>query len=274
MYPSCQPAARRPDRALVPAPTSDEEAVAPRLAITCVGPARRGVIAGLAQRFAAARSRVWAVNAVRIDELVVAQGIIDARSLAACPTTPGSGRLHDLLDIVARGHGAAAAAIEPAGAGDLLDDDGALAGFRVFWSPLRPAPTEDTARRVLWMRWTIGTDHQVSPDIVASAWAAVRDACAHWASDKPTPDPRVDDVISQVETRGVLEGWAKIVLDLDAVRDHWPEGADNGHWLRRFCAEVEDRWRTDVEAGVRPRWSNLAVGWSETWLTARANPRR
>ena len=65
-----------------------------------------------------------------------------------------------------------------------------------------------------------------------------------------------------------------LVLDLDAVRFHWPEGIEDGNWLRRFCAEVEDRWRAHLQATVAPREADLVVGWSESWLARRPTGRR
>lgn len=257
MYPSSHTEGGSPG-ASGPPPSDAPDAT--RLAITCIGPARRGVTAQLARRFAAAQTRVWAVTAVKLDELMVAHGVVDAKSLPDPPSSSGVGALHALLGV----------------------DDGnnELAGFRAFWSTLEPPPAPPVPpvppaeRRVLWLKWSVRTTHQLSPNVVASAWTAVRDACQRWAPGTPTPDPRVDYVISRVRAGGLLQGRAKIVLGLGAVKHHWPEGTDDGHWLRRFCAEIEDRWRTDLHASLRPRRADLVVGWSESWLARRPPLRR
>jgi hypothetical protein len=98
----------------------------------------------------------------------------------------------------------------------------------------------------------------------------VRSACTRWAPDKPLPEPRVDYAISRVRHGGLLQGRVKVVLDLDAVRRRSPEDNQNGLWLRRFCAEIEDRWRTDLRTTLRARRADLVVGWSESWLEDRA----
>jgi hypothetical protein len=222
-----------------------------RLAITCVGPARPGVAAQLAKRFEQANSRVRAVSLVQLDELTIAHGVADPDFFRIEHQASGVGDLTALLGL------------------DGERDDG-LRGFKAVWSVLPPPPAMPPNHRALWMRWAIPTSHQLSPDVVISAWRAVRDACTRWAPDRPRPEPRVDYAISRARHGGLLQGRVKVVLDLDAVKRRSPEDNQNGLWLRRFCAEIEDRWRTDLRTTLRARRADLVVGWSESWLEDRA----
>jgi hypothetical protein len=224
-----------------------------RLAITCIGPAGAQAPAQLAERVKQANARVRAVTVVQLDELTVAHGVVDPDFLRFRPQGPGSGDLDQLLH---------------------AESTGPVRAFKVFWSVLPPPPPMPVDRRVLWMKWSIETRHQLSPDVVAMAWRAVSDACAEWAPEGPSPEPRVDYVVSRVRHGGRLQGLAKVVLDLEVIRDRWPDGKGNGGWLRRFCAEIEARWRTDLESTLRPRRSDLVVAWTESWLAARSPARR
>lgn len=234
-----------------------------RLAITCVGPARRGVAAQLAQRFEAANSRVRAVSLVQLDELTVAHGVIDPDFVPVGHETSGVGDLDQLLGARPRPG--------PGPRPDGNSERNGLAGFKAFWSVLPPPPPALALdRRVLWMKWSIPTPHQLSLDVVTSAWRAVGDACRRWVPDGPWPDPRFDYVISRVRHGGLLQGRVKVVLDLDVIAGHAPIESGNGIWRRRFCAEIEDRWRTDLRTTLRARRADLIVGWSESWLDDRA----
>jgi hypothetical protein len=248
MYPTTV----RPERTDLTTPGVLDPGQAGRLAITCIGPARRDASARLAERFAAANTRVRAVSAVKLDELTVAHGVLDIDSLHPRPTSSGAGTLDELLQ------------------GSAGSD---LSGFRAFWSLIDPPPPA-AEKAVLWMKWAIRTPNELSPQVVASAWNAVRRSCARWAERGPYPRPHMDYVISRVRTGGWLRGRAKVALDLEAIKEHWPEGKENGHWLRRFCAEVEDRWRSDIQTSLCPPRADLVVGWSESWLAARPSLRR
>lgn len=250
MYPS--------SRVSEPVPTgTDDTGRGERLAITCIGPAHQGVTAELARGFADAGSRVRAVTAVKLDELTVAHGVVDACSLPPRAGPSGVAPLHELLGVE--------------------DHDDGLAGFRAFWSKLDappPDPAGGPERRVLWMKWAIPASFQLSPQIVQAAWSAVQQAYERWTPTGPPCNPGLDYVISRVTVGGALRGRAKVVPDLEAVKQTWPEGGEGGRWLRRFCAEIEDRWRTDLEDKLDLRRADLVVGWSESWLAARPALRR
>ncbi|GAB2982379.1 hypothetical protein GCM10017788_37690 [Amycolatopsis acidiphila] len=138
--------------------------------------------------------------------------------------------------------------------------------YRVLAGSLFPCLPKTTRRRVaVWFSWQVKATEDALLTIVDrlyAAFAQIRDSRHdHWHN--PEDHPNIEYLICRQFNYSVLRGKGKISVPKDVI-DHYFKNEVLEQPVSRFCADLEARWRSELNglAGL----VELTVAWRESWL--------